>query len=409
MQPIRVALCQFVLVAAATAQIAVRPTLIGFTDGASGPAIRRVVPCGPMTLACPTGLPGPAAPAGGLACNGLRGSVWVTQGSRMEERDLSSCQLLCTAVPAHVLAQSVVSGLAIHEASYDLLELETATGMAAISHRHLRSCPPQVVSSCTFALPTARHSAGALAIDQAHGLLFVATSVFGGLAPLNEVLVMRLGQPCAPICRFPVPDCGGVRMGPLQAMTWDPCRAELIVSDGGHIAFLRRPSIASSPCDFREVACCPATSTGADRWFDFDIEPTHPRPVGTACIGLGCRNCPGLRHGTSGDPVVGNPAFTLSCEDGPAGDIAFFAIGFGGCGAGRPFSCGLLYPNQFTVIGAQPLVGSGCSARADVTIPIPLDYALCGIRACSQVAVACGGPLGGGWSLTNALELLVDN
>ena len=212
--------------------------LIGFTSGATtSPLIQRQVICRPSTRVCGSGLSSASNWAGGAAFNAIQSSVWHTQGSRMAEIRVSDCRLLCS-TPAHLIlgTGSVASGLALSEARNELYQLEAIRGTAALHTRHLRSCVLNVLSSCRIALPSARHSAGAVAIDQRTGVFYYATSVFpttgSTLPPQNIILVAKASRPCDIICRFSVQDCKTNRLGPITAMAFDACSGLLYVSDG---------------------------------------------------------------------------------------------------------------------------------------------------------------------------------
>lgn len=400
------------LSASVAAQTAVGGRLIGFSGSgfAFTPSISRQQLCQPMAPGCATGITTARNWAGGAAYNATKGSLWLTQGTRMEERDVATCDLLCSTPAILTLgAGSVASGLAFSEARDEMYQLETVPGRAAVSIRHMRSCPANVLSVCSIALPTSRHVAGAVALDEQNGLLFYASSVFTpGGAPANTILVARLADPCTIICRFNAPDCSsGSPLGPIVAAAYDECSGLLYLSDGVKTASLIR---GAATCGFQAVACCPIGISGAS-WFGFDIEPVHPRVVGSSCVGNNCRNCPNQSLVARGDPAIGNPAFGIDGVNLPAGATFFLGLSAGGCNApGLPISCGFYHLGAPAIFLPGAAVGGvGCSGQVNTNIPIPANYSLCGLKLCAQGYVFCASPAGPGLSILNALELTISS
>ncbi|MEM7201922.1 MAG: hypothetical protein AAF628_16770 [Planctomycetota bacterium] len=386
--------------------------LIGLTTGGPvvTPQVSRQQLCQTPSLVCPTGIASPSGHAGGAAYNALNASIWVTQGTRMEERRIADCQLICS-TPANLTlgAGSVATGLAICESRFQMLQLESVLGNAAVSVRHIRSCPPQVISVCSFNLPSPRHLAGAVAVDDRNGRVFYATSVFGGLvSPQNTVLVARLDDPCNILCRFTVDSCDATtRLGAIVGAAYDACSGALYFTDGTNTTCMREPSPATTPCSFRSVRCCP--TGGLLTWHGLDIEPAHPRTVGSSCIGRNCPNCPNQALVANGDPSVGNPGFSISGENLPAGMIFVLGVSPGRCQVpGLPFSCGryVLGPRAI-FLPASMVGGMRCDGQVLTSLPIPKDYSLCGLSLCAQGFVVCRTPIGNGISVLNALDVTV--
>jgi hypothetical protein len=294
------------LAAPAMAQIAAPPGIIGFTSGGNSlaPLIQRQRLCQPVERVCPTGMASATGWAGGAAYNAMHGSLWHTQGTRMAEIRVSDCQLICSAAANLTLGDgSVATGLSICEARYAMYQLESVAGQAAVSIRHLRSCPPQVINACRFDTPSQNHIAGAVAVDDRRGLIYYATSVWNTANPANTILVAKLDAPCDIGCRIPVDVCGTTRLGPITAMTYDSCHNLLYVSDGKQVAALQ---VATDVlCSARPLSCCAVGPTGGATWHGFDIEPHHPLPVGSSCIGRNCRDCPSMALTALGDPADG--------------------------------------------------------------------------------------------------------
>jgi hypothetical protein len=387
------------------------PRLIGFTSSSSSlaPLIQRQDLCRPSQRVCPTGMaPAAAAWAGGAAYDARHRSVWHTQGTRIAEIDIDNCRLLCSNAAVLALgAGSLASDLALSEARLEFYELETIPGVAALNIRHLRSCPLNLLSTCRIPLPTNRHLAGAMAVDEELGLIYYASSIFGPVTtvgPQNAILVARLGNPCNIVCRFTVDVCGTTRLGPITAMAYDPCADQLYVSDGAQTVTLQRDP--TTVCSFRPVACC-APSPSAQTWHGFDIESDHPGQVGQSCFGPGCAGCNSMTLSGIGDPAIGNGAFALSIDNGEANAIAILGLGIGACvRPGVGIGCGFWHVPGAILFPAQILGGLGCNGSAYYPLPIPALYQLCGVQVCTQAFVICPG---GGFGLTNAVQLTLSS
>ncbi|MFO1054317.1 MAG: hypothetical protein U1F36_19025 [Planctomycetota bacterium] len=403
------------------AQIAVdRGRIIGLAADPSGPAItpptvQHQILCRPASRVC-QGIGDPVADfAGGLAYNGAHASVWQTQGTRMQETALDGCTVLCAVPAALTLGPgSLASGLALSESTSTLYQLESDFGAAALHQWALQHCPPQVIASCRFALPTPRHHASGVAVDRRGGWIYYATAVFGPspTGPQNQILVAQLSDPCNILCGFPVLACSAATpMGPLTGLAFDDCDSLLYATDGTNVVTLQRSSL--QPCAYQTVACCTVGPSGSQAWYGIDIEAVHAFQVGQSCLGGNCPNCGNMRLGAHGDPNIGNPDFAISIDDGPAGGRAFLGFNVGRCvSQSLPFLCGPFYPDIGALppvfIGLGPLTGVGCSGSVISHIPVPLDYSLCGGALCFQGLVICPSAAIPSVALTNALQIVID-
>ncbi|NEO25980.1 MAG: hypothetical protein F6K03_03550, partial [Kamptonema sp. SIO4C4] len=205
------------------AQVQTRGRLIGYTAPTSSPAITppavlRHTICSPLQRVCATadiGIP-VATHAGGLAYDGQAKAFWYTQGTRLFQISLDGCERLCAAATERTLGNgTLTTGLAYAEARRTLYQLESIPGIAAFHTLSAVPCPPRATGACRFALPTDRHLAGAVAIDQRNGFVFYAASIFDPTVanPQNVILGAQLSSPCNIVCRLPVPDCGRVTLG----------------------------------------------------------------------------------------------------------------------------------------------------------------------------------------------------
>ena len=396
-----------------------RARIIGLAADMPGPAVtpatvQNQILCRPPARVC-QGIGTPAVWAGGLAYNGSHRSVWQTQGTRMAEHRIDTCDLLCS-VPAHLTlgAGSLATGLALSEATATLYQLESRPGEAALHQWSLTNCPPTVFASCRFALPSLRHVASAVAVDRRAGYIFYATSVFGmpSTGPANRILVAQLVDPCTILCSIPVGACtAAVVLGPLTGLAFDDCDSLLYATDGTNTVTLQRTALP--PCSFVTVRCCSRGPLGGQQWAGIDIEAVHAIEVGHSCLGGNCPNCGNLALVAHGDPNVGNPDFAISIENGPAGGRGFLAYNVGRCVSQTlPLFCGPFYPDITflppVIIGIGPLVGVGCNGSVRSHIAVPLDYSLCGGALCFQGLVLCPVALQPSVALTNALQIVVD-
>lgn len=399
-----------------------RGRLIGLAADFGGPAItpatvQRQLLCRDAARVC-AGIGQPVTEwAGGLAYNGANASVWQTQGTRMAEHAIGTCDLLCSS-PAELQlgAGSLATGLAISEAAATLYQLESLPGMGALHQWSIAQCPPTVFASCRFALPTNRHIAGSVTVDRKNGWILYAASIFGPApaGPQNTILVAQLTDPCNIVCTFPVLACNPTApLGAITGLAFDDCDELLYVTDGTKTLSMRRTAL--QPCSYQPVACCLIGPAGNQSWAGIDIEAVHPVALGQSCLGGNCPNCGNLALVAHGDPNVGNPDFGISIVNGPVGGRAFLAFNVGRCTPQNlPIFCGPFYPD----IGALPPViiglgvlngGAPCDGSIRSRIAVPLDFSLCGGALCFQGIVLCPVAVQPSVALTNALQILVDS
>jgi len=415
---LRTSLLAFALATTAPPALLAQGQLIGLgydPAGALPPSIIQQTLCQPGNRACPAiGLVPvlPAPWAGGAAYDGRNESEWTTDGLIMVETRINGCQVVCRAPAMLTLGPgSFASGLEICPGVGQMFQLESLPGAAMIHVWNIALCPPVPMQACQFPLPTAAHTAGAVAIDDANGEIYYATSIFGAGGPANFILGARLANPCNILCRIPVPACGTAVMGPLRAMCFDECRQLLFVSDGTQTVTMRRTG--PGPCAFAAVQCCnPSPGVATYGWVGFDVEPQHARAVGASCTAPSCAACPGMALGTIGDPVLGNPTFRLALSGAPFPAVLALAVSPGGCNLpGVPVLCGQWHPTVATTLffPMVPVGGAGpCSGTATVPLPIPKNYALCGAPLCFQGVIVCLSPLGPGFGLTNAVDAVLN-
>lgn len=379
------------------------------------PVVLRQTLCQPGNRICPAiGManPLPAPWAGGAAYNGRNESTWTTDGIIMVETQLDGCRVICRMPAARALgAASFAGGLEILPGPGLMYQVESLPGVAQLHRWDISVCPPVLTASCQLPLPSPQHTCGGIAVDEVNGEVYYAASVFGALGPANVILSAQLNNPCNIICRIPVQGCGTVLLGAIRGMCFDECRQLMYVTDGNQTLIYARA--ATTPCGFRPTACCNASpNTGPYGWVGFDVEPQHAQPVGQSCLGANCVPCPNLALDTVGDPVLGNPTFQLSVTGAPLGSVMAIGLSPGGCNApGLPLLCGNWHPTLGTTffLPSVPLGGTlPCQATANLPLPIPTNFGLCGAPLCFQAVIVCLASGTPGLGLTNALDVVLN-
>lgn len=384
------------------------------TVGVLPPALLQQKTCNPGARICPTVfVPALAVPwAGGAAYDPRARTLWATDGALMTEQMVPGCAFVCRSPAMLTLGPAAVaSGLEICPSLAQMFQIETVPGAVALHIWNIATCPITPMFTCPMPLPTIAHVAGGVAIDDANGWIFYATSVFGGGGPANMILVAALNNPCQIVCRIPVQNCGGAVLGPIRALAFDECGQALIMSDGLQTLTMRRTGVA--PCAFAAVQCCPMSPGVATYgWVGFDIEPLHPINIGVSCLGPNCAPCPNMRLDAAGDPAIGNGAFALNLSGAPVGSVFALAVSGGPCVApGLPIFCGQWHLQLATTVFLPmvPVAGLGpCQGAASAPLPIPKNYSLCGVNLCFQGVVICLSAIGPGFGLTNAVDAILN-
>ena len=87
------------------------------------------------------------------------------------------------------------------------------------------------LNRCVPILPVGHDIAG-VATDDVNDLVIWASSNFSGPNANNLIHIAPRANPCASVCTFQVPDCGGNRLGPIRGVAYDPCDRIIWVTDG---------------------------------------------------------------------------------------------------------------------------------------------------------------------------------
>jgi hypothetical protein len=103
-----------------------------------------------------------------------------------------------------------------------------------------------------------------------------------------------------------------------------------------------------------------------------------------------------MLHTLGGEPFVGNAAFTLDLANAPGGTFAFAFLNIGACGPpvfSPPLCAGIRVPLSPPPVGFPSGTGGTpglCNGAVNLNLPIPNNWALCGLPLCSQFVGLCG-------------------
>lgn len=416
--PLRIPIVLGGAVAALSSILAAQP-LIGFTARNFSPMSSRItsqVMCNPALTVCNQALPPPSQNyAGGAAYSPWRHSIWHTEGTRLLELTIDNCKRVCLRPTFRILGpQSLASGLTINAARNEMYQVESRAGLAGVVTYRFVS-PSAVCPSngrgCVITLPSSAHFAGAITHDGRRDLIYVAASIFNVANPANFLLVYKRGDPnCRPFCRIRVPLCHTThgRLQAIRALAYDECNDIIYISDGRQTSVQSVIWSPSQPCPrLLPLSCCTLASLG-ELWAGFDVTPVRHGKLGTSCTPPNCPSCPSMSFDPIGKPVVGNTQFKLRLSGAPANGAGYLLLNAGPC-LPISFGCGQLFPALagILVLGPVPVGGAApCGGQTDFSLPIPNNYALCGLKFCAQAGVVCPA---GGLALTNGLIMVVDS
>lgn len=352
---------------------------------------------------------GPAALpyAGGTAHDATTGITWVSNGTSFAGFDPRLCNTVCTLSGAPVPAGTVLTGLACYEPQLIMFVADSGNG---ITRLRLRTCPVTLfMPRCLVTGLQPNHVIGGLAASDTLNLLFYSGSDWSGGAPNNYVYVATYNNPCTPACRFQVPNCGAVPMGPITGLGFDDCRSVLWLTDGRQIMGLVYNRVT---CTATQVVQCCTPAGLTEPFVGLCVNPSHATSLGTSCTNLACTTCTQMLHSTTGDPIVGNPAFYLKLDFAPAQQRGYIMINAGACnlGIGLPPWCGQFRVPLGNVILQGPITlggTTGCTGSSLINLQVPNNVTLCGLVMSSQYLVLCQTTSGIGTGMSNCLSWLV--
>lgn len=400
-----IALLAFALPLAAQSQ----PRLIGFTQLMNNLKTNTST-CATQQCAVP-GVPVPPSPiAGGTAYDANRGAVWMTNGFVLGMFDPLNCAPLCPPFAlGPILGNALATGLALNENKGIMFLSDNMDRIHVLKP----ACPmlPGNVCSLVGVLP-AGYKVGGIASDDVNSLLFYAASDWSAAVPNTIVYVAPQNAPCAPICKFQVPNgCIGLTLGHITGVAYQCCRDIVWLTDGRLSMGL---AFSKANCSVQLLTCC--AMPGNDRYVGLCIEPSHPATVGSSCTAPNCAPCATMAHDHVGDPTLGNPSFGLRLVNAPANASSLLVLNLGACNPpGIPIGifCGpLLVPlaptSPITVL--MPTGGTtGCTGGGTLNLAIPLNPFFCGITLSSQFLIVCPSAAGIGTGVSNCLSWTISS
>ena len=346
--------------------------------------------------------------SGGAAYDPLRQSLWVTNGTLLEEYPLASkCTASCRSKTSPMGSKVRISGLTIDFENRKLFHLETAPGSFGIVPYDIRSCPPRPLKGgCTFKLSNPRATAGGIAYNKVQRLFYVAVSEPALVGYLSSIYVLTQTG-CKLICKYPLKTCDVRTQGAITGLAWDHCRGTLYATDGVNTRAIQ--PLDPRKCLIKVGSCC--AKGGTTRWQGLAILPGRSgKVVGKGCTGKGCALCSQQSLlAAGGDAVLGNQGFYLAWRGAPISSAGVLFAGPGLCTKGLQlnFLCGLFYPSLkpgFLSLGSIVLNGrTQCTGAGNFKLPLPRDPALCNTTLCVQGLLICN--QGSGLGLSPALEL----
>lgn len=362
--------------------------------------------CQPAQVLCPNVQVNEGS--GGAAYDPINQSLWVTNGSLLEEYPLASkCTASCRGKTSPMGSASTVTGLAIDFENRVLYHLETAPGSFGILPYDIKSCPPvPLKGGCTVKLSNPRATAGGIAYNKLDGLFYVAVSEPAFVGYISTLYVVSKSG-CQVICTYPLNTCDVRTQDAITGLAWDHCSGTLFATDGTNTRAMKPTD--PRKCQVTVGVCC--AKGGTTRWQGLAVLPgTTGKVVGTGCTGKGCASCTQQAlYPAGGDAVLGNKGFYIAWRGAPISASGILFAGPGLCTKGLqlPFLCGLFHPSLnpgFMPLGSAVLSGrTQCTGAANYPLPLPRDPALCNISICVQGLLVCSAI--SGYGLSPALEL----
>lgn len=344
--------------------------------------------------------------AGGTAHDGMTGVTWVSNGTTMAAVDPRNCNQSCAPFAAPVPAGTVLTALACYEPQRTLFVVDSGNGVLRLT---LGSCTPSLqFQRCVVSGLLPNQIIGGMAASDTLDLVFYAASNWTG-APNNTIYVGARTSPCSVPCRFAVPNCGTLTLGPITGLGFDDWRRVLWLTDGRQVMGLVYDRVT---CTATQVVQCCAPAALTEPLVGLCVDPSHATSLGTSCTNLLCAACTGMQHTTRGDPILNNNFFALKLDAAPAQQRAWLMINAGACQAGLSLSpwCGPFRVPLANIILVGPLLlggTSGCTGSAIISLPIPNNVGLSGIPLSSQFIVFCQNTAGFGTGVSNCLSWMV--
>jgi hypothetical protein len=373
--------------------------------------LRSVDPAACAVLAqCPVPMPAIAGLppwAGGNGWDPVRPGTWVTNGLQLAKFS-DACALMCPPQPIPTLGPNAfATGLEVVESQNQIWLIDSL----GILHFYSNTCPAQPLGVCNTGLAPMlpqTYTSG-LAVDEGNGYVFVAHCDF--LTGANFIAVSPLNNPCAVVCRVPVPPCT-FPFGTIRGLTVNWGRRVLYATDGFNTLAMRYT--VGTPCvQFVGFQCCPLPVLGPDPMVGLALRPGQATSMGAGCANGTCPPCP-MVHSLGNDPNLGNAAFHLRLDQAAIGSLAWCLIGSGPCAAPGVLPPPLCGP----VFAATPLLGTlgpnvlgpssaVCGGSTAYPFPLPPAPGLAGWVISSQCVALCSSALGTGTAVSNCLSFML--
>jgi hypothetical protein len=357
----------------------------------------------------PFGFPPVAVPfAGGTAHDGITRGTWISDGFLIAKVDArNQCTFQCPPMPMPNTAPgNEVTGLAFNEITKTLWVTDRS---GIIRWYNAAGCPLTLVSRCIPPIPAGAVLTGC-ATDDVGDLLFYSIVIPG--TPGGIVYVARQTAPCQPFCRIPLNQCLLGPLSPLTGLAFDSCKQTLWATDGKLTVGGVYALSPTGACTFSEVQCC--INTSGEPLAGLCILPSTERPLGPNCTRPPCPACPNMQHVLGGEPIVGNPAFSLDLINAPNNSNAYLVFNVGPCTApGTPigiFCAPLLVPLVPPPLVGGPFAtgaGAGCTGGVVFNLPVPANIAICGAVFSSQYIGLCPGAALPGTFVSNCISFMV--
>ncbi len=346
-------------------------------------------------------------------------AAWVSNGSWISVISplFPKCREICK---IRWWIRSYVTGMAV-DSWNRILYLSDSTN-SIYTFRILGPCRLKQISYCHINLPFGWHIQG-LAFDAFHQDLFYVATKPSGTINRNVIYVARAKTPCKAFCkwevRFPV-----MKLGPGTGLTYDCCMGRLVFTDGKWNVIINY----KYPCSFKVFKVCSSYNlfwyglglyrSAVEPKFQLSGKKTRAWLPKTSNWYPDCPTVPGYRNG---EPVMGNPYFTLTVSMGPSPKgmhhVAMVMFNWRGkCVPQQLWLPGsqyvIIYPffdRFFDSYATIVRMGPGkCGISSAFRLPIPVDPVVCGYKFCGQWAVGSFSAfIPGRWGITCSRQFTV--
>ena len=373
------------------------------------------------------------ARGGGAAYDSRIGAVWVTNGTQLDAVTTPRpSNAIC--VPTCSTQRVPMPGVAFGDYCTGLTYLDggavspdgtpAARGRLYFLYESNRlgwaltqGCDLSNYSFCDLSrtLPVNATISG-LACDDVRRLLFVGIN--GTPARLPRVNIYDADDPCTLLCSVEITTAlqfCSTELGEITGLTYDSCEQTLFVTDGNRTlsGSLQVVEVGGNwLCTWQHESCCPLPPS--DPLTGLALTGIAPVSVGQSCTLAPCFSCPTMQARTTGDPVLGNGAFSLDLINAPSNaGLAILALAFGSCttpGVNVGLCQQIRVPSAGQVLAAfvpPPNTPGSCGTVIRIPVPIPVDPVFCGTALSFQWGVSCTNASRDTSSISNCVSLVV--